>query len=437
MKRRLLKVMGGIHRASGFSLLAILAVFPALGFAQTNVEIGFRLESTDNIGLTEENEQSDLARTPYMNFDWSTASRALTAGIEGNLEYRDYRDDATTDGTAGDLSAVADLHLIEDRLDFRFENRFQQVRTEELDPQTPDNIEDVNTFTMGPDLRFDPSPVDQLTFGARYGNTYFERGNDSERWALGAMWSHRLSTLNEVAVNIQRQDVEFTEFSGDPLDYTLDEIGIGGTHRLARGSVSLTGGQRRIEQENGNWIERGFARFDWAYKPTRRTEFDLTAETGLTDTGVRLLGRNAQTVELPAADAFDNDDIVILSEVQARLIRRGAKLDVTLGGLVAEEDFKTGNLQLDRERFGGSLGIEYPLTPVDRVEWLIRGERTDYLLLNRRDDDWTTSIRLRHLLGRNMFVEGGYLYWERDSSAAGSSFEENRVFLAAGYRWGE
>lgn len=437
MNVRPLKVMGGIHAGPGLSLLTILMVFPAVGLAQTDVEIGFRLESTDNIGLTEENEQSDLARSPYISFDWSTASRALTAGIEGNLEYRDYRDDATTDGTAGDLSAVADLHLIEDRLDFRFENRFQQVRTEELDPQTPDNTEDVNTFSMGPDLRFDPSPVDQLTFGARYGNTYFERGNDSERWGLGAIWSHRLSTLNEIAVNLQRQDISFTESNGNPSDYTLDEVGIGGTHRLARGEVSLTGGQRRIEQDNGNVIERAFARFDWAYTPTRRTEFDLTAQTGLTDTGVRLLGRNTESVELPAADAFNNDDIVTLSEVRALLTRRGAKLDVTLGGLVAEEDFETGNTQLDRERYGASLGLEYPLTPVDRLEWGIRGERSDYLLLNRRDDDFTTSIRLRHLLGRNMFVEGGYLYWQRDSSAAGSSFEENRVFLAAGYRWGE
>lgn len=437
MNRRPINSIDEEHTSIGFWFLVVLILFPVVGNAQSSVEIGFRLESTDNIDLTEENGQSDLARAPYINFDWRTASRALTAGIEGNLEYRDYREDATPDGTTGDLSAVADLHLIEDRLDFHFENRFQQVRTQELDPQTPDNAEDVNTFTMGPDLRFHPSPVDQLTFGARYGSTYFERGNDSERWALGAIWSHRLSTLNEIAVNVQRQDVEFTEFSGEPLDYTLDEIGIGGTHRLARGEVSLTGGQRRIEQDNGNVIDGGFARFDWAYMPTRRTEFDLTAQTGLTDAGVRLLGRNTQTVELPAADAFNNDDIVTLSEVQARLTRRGAKVDITLGGLVAEEDFETGNVELDRERYGGNLAIEYPLTPVDRLEWSIRGERTDYLLLDRTDDDVTTSLRLRHLMGRNMFVEGGYRYWRRDSSADGGSFEENRIFLAAGYRWGE
>lgn len=421
--------------AGALRMFMVLVSVPVVGVAETNVEIGFRLESSDNVDLVEDDEESDLARSPYIDFDWTTASRALTAGIEGNLEYRDYRDDASADGTLGYLSAVADLHLIEDRLDFHVENRFQQVRSEELDPQTPDNIENVNTFTMGPDLRFAPSPVDQITFGARYGDTYFERGNDSERRALGAIWSHRLSPLNEIALNAQRQEVEFVEFSGDPLDYTLDEIGIGGTHRLARGEVSLTGGQRRIEQDGGQVLERGFARFDLTYTQTRHTEFGLSAQTGLTDSGVRLLGRNTPTVELPGVDAFNSDDILTLSEVQARLVRTGPKLDVTLGAVASEEDFLTSNL--DRERYGGSLTVEYPLTPVDHLEWSLRGERTDYQLINRRDDDVTTGIRLRHLLGRSMFVEGGYLYWQRDSSAQGSSFEENRVFVSVGYRWGQ
>jgi hypothetical protein len=372
---------------------------------------------------------------PYIELGWQMNSRALTARIDGNLEYQSYSDDRNDDDTVGEISAIADLHLIEDRLDFSVENRYQQVRFNELDPETPENTEDVNTFVMGPELWFNPSPVDRLSFGARYGNTYFERGNDSERFAVGSIWSHRLSTLNEMALNVQRQEVEFTEFSGDPLDYTIDEIGLGFTHRLERGEVAETGGGRRIEQDDGNVLERGFARLDWSYTPTRRIEFDLRAETGLTDSGVRLLGRNEPTVELPAGDAFNSDDILILSEVQAQLVRRGAKLDVTLGGRVTDEDFATSNL--DRETYGANLGLEYPLTPVDRLDWSIRAERTDFLLLNRRDDDVITTIRLRHLVGRNLFVEGGYRYWERDSSSDGSSFDENRVFAAIGYRWGE
>jgi hypothetical protein len=402
--------------------------------AQTSVETGFRLEHSDNIELSETNEQSETARIPYVDFAWDTDSRALTARIDGYLEYVDYRGDTSTDDTLGEISAVGDFHLIEDRLDLRVENRFQQVRFEELDPETPENTEDANTFIIGPDLRFDPSPVDRVSFAVRYGNTWFERGDDSERWVYGVIWSHRLSPLNEVAVNAQRQDVEFTEDSENPLDYTLDELGVGFTHRLVRGEVSLTGGSRRIEQEDGNVLERGFARFDWAYSPTRRTDFDLRAETGLTDAGVRLLGRNTPTVELPDADAFNSDDILTLSEIQARLLRRGARLDVTLGGIVSEEDFATSNL--DREKYGGTLGFAYPLTPVDRLEWDLRLARTDYLLINRRDDDATASIRLRHLLGRNLFAEGGYRYWQRDSSNDGSSFEENRVFVSLGYNWG-
>ena len=423
----------------GRSLRGVLLVAPLLVAvsvsAQTNVEIGFRLENSDNIDLTETNEQTNTLSVPYIDLAWQTDSRALTARIDGNLEYQSYSDDRNEDDIVGEISAIADVHLIEDRLDFNIENRFQQVRFEELDPETPENTEDTNTFVMGPELWFNPSPVDRLSFGVRYGNTYFERGNDSERWAYGTVWSHRLSTLNEMALNVQRQEVEFTEFSGDPLDYTIDEIGLGFTHRLARGEVSLTGGGRRIEQKNGNELQRGFARFDWSYTPTRRTEFDMRAETGLTDSGVRLLGRNEPTVELPTSDAFNSDDILILSEVQAQVVRRGAKLDVTLGGRATDEDFATSNR--DRESYGVNLGLEYPLTPVDRLDWSIRGARTDYLQINRRDDDVLTAIRLRHLMGRNLFVEGGYRFWTRDSSNDGSSFDENRVFAAVGYRWGE
>lgn len=424
-----------ISRFAGAPFVIVVLSFPGPVMAETEVEIGFRLEHSDNVNLSEANEQSDTARVPYIDLGWSSDSPRLSARIDGNLQYVDYRDDTNSDDTAGEVSAVADIHLIENHLDYHIENRYQQIRTDELDPATPDNTEDVNTFVMGPELGFDPSPVDRISLGVRYGETTFERGNDTERWGYGAIWSHRLSVLNEFTVSAQRQDVEFTEFSGNPLDYTLDEVGVGGTHRLARGEVSLTVGQRWIEQANGNELDRGFARFDWNYTPTRRTEFDLRAETGLTDSGVRLLSRDADTIELPAGDAFNSEDILTLSEVQARLVRRGANLDVTLAGVVSEEDFATSDL--DREIYGASLGVEYPLTPVDRLSWTVRGERTEYVLINRSDDDILTTISLRHLVGRNIFTEGGYRYWQRDSSDDGSSFEENRIFLAVGYRWGE
>lgn len=416
-------------------LLSVLLLCSGAVVAETDVEIGFRLENSDNVDLLEENERSDTARIPYIDLEWTSDSRSLSASIDANLEYVDYRDDTTPDDTVGELSAIADIHLIENHLDYHIENRFQQVRTDELDPQTPENTDDVNTFIMGPELGFDPSPVDRVSFGARYGETKFERGNDTERQAYGAIWSHRLSTLNEIAVNAQRQDVEFTEFSGNPLDYTLDEVGIGGTHRLARGEVTLTVGQRWIEQDNGQELDRGFARFDWSYVPTRRTEFDLRAETGLTDSGVRLLSRNAETIQLQAGDAFNSDDILTLSEVGARLARRGANLDVTLTGLVSEEDFATSDL--DRDTYAANIRFEYALTPRNRLDWSIRGARTEYVLINRSDDDISTVLSLRHLLGRNLFAEGGYRFWQRDSSEDGSSFEENRVFLAVGYRWGD
>lgn len=424
-----------IFRRADLPLLGVLLLCTDSIMAETEVEVGFRLESSDNVDLSETDERSDTARVPYIELGWISDSRALTARVDGNLEYVDYRDETTPDDTVGEVSAIADIHLIENHLDYRIENRFQQVRTDELDPATPENTENANTFIMGPELGLDLSPVDRFSLGVRYGETTFERGNDTERWAYGAIWSHRLSTLNEFAVNAQRQDVEFTEFSGDPLDYTLDEVGLSGTHRLARGEVSLTVGQRWIEQDNGNELDRGFARFDWNYTPTRRTEFDLSAETGLTESGVRLLSRNADTIELPDGDAFNSEDILTLSEVQARLIRRGANLDVTLAGLVSEEDFATSDR--DRETYAATLALDYPLTPVDRLSWSVRGERTEYVLINRSDDDISTAISLRHFFGRNTFAEGGYRYWQRESSEDGRSFEENRVFLAVGYRWGQ
>ncbi len=195
-------------RLADVRLLSVLFLFTGPVVAEKEVEIGFRLEHSDNVDLSEGNEESDTAGVPYIEFEWTNASRGLTAQIDGNLEYVDYRDETNPDDTLGEVSAVADFHLIENHLDYHIENRFQQIRTDELDPATPENTENVNTFIMGPDLGFDPSPVDRVSLGIRYGETTYERDNDTERWAYGAIWTHQMSPLNEVAVNAQRQEVD-------------------------------------------------------------------------------------------------------------------------------------------------------------------------------------------------------------------------------------
>lgn len=416
-------------------LLPLLALLPVDdAWAESEFEIGYRHTYTDNIDLVEEDETSDVIRAPYVGFGWDKESSALTATLDGRFEYQDYREDTTADDTVGELSAVVDWRLIPERLSMRFEDRYEQVRFDSLDPLSPDNTEDANTFIVGPDLYFDPSPVDRLTFGARYGETTFERSTDSERFAYGSTWSHRLNSINEMLVHIERQEVTYTEVDENAVDYMIDEIALGWIHRLARGDLQLTVGGRRFDPDSGKTLERGFALLNWKYTPTRRTEFDFRAESGLTDAGGRLLDRNQPTVQLPSPDAFVSNDIVTLSQIQGRLLRRGALVDVTLGLRATEEDFNISNL--DSESYGATFGIEYPLTPADRLEWTVGVAVTEYVLIDRTDDDLVSTLRLRHQFGRQLFGEVGIAYLERESTTAFSSYEENRAFLAAGYRWG-
>ena len=98
--------------------------------------------------------------------------------------------------------------------------RFEWVLTEsfgqsEIDPfaaSTPDNRENINYFTTGPDFTVRLGSVGSLTLFGRYSMTQFEDSNfDDERLLGGLSLGRDLSARSNVSLNATAERVEFDD----------------------------------------------------------------------------------------------------------------------------------------------------------------------------------------------------------------------------------
>ena len=76
----------------------------------------------------------------------------MTTSITSRLEYRDYLDDTFDSEVVGNLVGNALVDIVEDRFTWTLEDTFGQSTQNQFAPVTPDNRENVNYLSTGPDF---------------------------------------------------------------------------------------------------------------------------------------------------------------------------------------------------------------------------------------------------------------------------------------------
>jgi hypothetical protein len=406
--------------------------------AELDAVTGVRASASDNVNLEANDPDSDVLLAPFVELEWLRESPDLDASADADLSYVTYLDDTNEDRVVGSASVVGDWHIVPERLNLHVENRFGQSRRDELATPSPDNTEDVNIFSIGPDVMFDLSSVDEVTFSARYGQSYYEDEADTERVGGGVRLSHEFSSITRGAISLRRQEVEYTEPAQqadvDIEDYTIDEAGVGLERLLPRGRTDLTVGQRRLEEADGETLEEPFARLSLAYEAGPRTRLRLDAEHGLSGGAGRVLGDTGASIELPDGTGGLANEIAVESDLRASLERGRERTSYRIGVRARELDFEDPG-EVDQERVGATLTATYPVSALIEARGRLAFTRTDYVARDRTDDIAVVRARLRYLLTRRYYTEAGYQYRRQSSTNAGRDYDENRVFVSIAYRW--
>lgn len=413
-------------------LLASACAASAASAATVHISGELGVGRTDNISRSSVNERSETIRSLGVQFSVLEETRRLNADLVGDLAWMDYANDTYSDELIGSASGRVRLGLISDRLDWVLENRFGQIREDLFSAASPENRENVNNFSTGPDLRLALGSVTSLLAGARYTRIDYERSQaDSERLGGNVAAERLLSSAARASVNVSAERIK-PQNSAIDVDYKRTAAYVRYAITGLRTSASLDLGANRV-RGGGTGGTGLLVRFDVGRQVGAYSRLHFSAGQEYTDSGSELGLRAGQPItQMPGSDAVAQS-----SQPYTNRFARvgwditGRRTTISLTGSWSDQD-REGAATLNQQEVTVGLGATRSLGSRTEARARIQYELHDYDLPSRDNDEMTYSLGVTWNLARRVG-----LTFEGEHSSFGSdalpTVRETRYWLRLRY----
>lgn len=387
---------------------------------------------TDNLTLSEDDETDEWVGVGAVGLWLNQDTPALRAEAVAELEYRNYSNDEFSDETLFSMDAVGEGIITRERLSWWVEDYFRQAAIDPLLPPTPDNRQDANFFSTGPEAKWRLAPVHSLVAGARYSQYYFSKSVlDSKRPSAYAEWQYDFSRRTDISLNVSAMGVDYANQQVNE-NYKRGDATVEIETGLVTGTLELEGGASRIERDRSDDINGHIARLLWSYELNSASELRIHALSRYTDVGQDIYRSAERGDVVSLLNEQLISDIYKVTESEIRYLRDSGLSEMNLSLLWREEDYDSAELDRDRQRALADLrwGLSR-LTTIGLRGWY---REDDYISRDRIDKDNFLALMLDRRLSRSLYANVELSRRERDSSEAGSSFTENRGLFMLRYQ---
>jgi hypothetical protein len=165
---------------------------------------------TDNVTLAPTNKISQTIATVDTDFTVDQRSRLFDVNAKGNFSYLDYLQNAYGNELLGRFDGVADAAIVPGRLVWVLRDDFGQSALDPYTPVTPNNIENVNYVTTGPDLKLRFGGINFVDISARYARAQYQTSPFNSNRLLGSFALGRdVSAGGSMSLNANTERVMF------------------------------------------------------------------------------------------------------------------------------------------------------------------------------------------------------------------------------------
>ena len=413
------------------ALCAVLAVGSAAA-AELDFGASAGVGRSDNITRSADDEVEETIAAVGAGVSLDHRSRRITALALGSLAYLDYLDDTFDNEVVGNMLLEGDFAIVPERLNWVVQNNFGQTRRISTDPVTPDNRENINYFTTGPDLTLPLGLRTSLLMSGRYSDVYYEEGDFGSEELFGSVGIARaLTRASTLSLNAS---IESTEHD-NPLvavDYDEYEAFLSYELEAARTTLILDAGYTELRFDD--FTSDGYlARLALIRRLSPSSALTLTAgrefsnsadifrqlqEEGATDTSTQPV----QVVGSPFESTYGSIDW----DFERNRTRLGA------GVAYYSEDYElTDDFNRDRLSFHVRGGRELSRTLSARAEVGYAEESFDEF--DREFSEVIAEFYLDWRLGRRVYTSLQYRWIDRSDDVAANEFSESQIWLLFGY----
>jgi hypothetical protein len=425
-------------RFNGLIVTTALAVLTATEASAQRDDAGFEDRASgsalwvahgesDNIGRTDARLRGSYDALGVL-FEARRVRERLTAGLDTDLQFRQYSLEGLDDEQIGEVEAYADVIIVPERFTWIFGDGFSQGRTDAFSAVGPENRQNINIITSGPEVdvlfgRRVSLSLDGLYTARKHEET---KALDAESLGYEAGLFRETGTTSRWGVVATQDDVDYDDGS---LSYTIRGAAIRYERILATGEVLAELGRNELRLADTR--ESGpRALLAWRRGIGPRSRLSITATREFTDTSAMFaLTPERSLVTDPsngilAADAMEQTRLELLYELD------GAKTDVAIGVSSNEDRFRLDST-LDNDGFTVRWEVQRMLS--GRTTLTVGAENVQRTFVGTvgTEGDRVSDVSLDHRLGRRLTCEAIVRKYQR---SAADSFDELQYELRLNYR---
>jgi hypothetical protein len=397
------------------------------------------IEYTDNVSRAQVDEESETVGIAGLLFGVTTDRPRLDADVAANLQYRKYLDDTFESEVVGGVDALVAYAFIPERFVWVVEDSFTQIASNIAAVDTPDNRENVNFLSTGPDLTIGLTSRTSLQLSGRVSDTYYEeRDTDTQGLSGSLALIRQMSDASSVSLNGSVAEVDFDEevFS----DYRIDSAFLRWSTLTERTTLVLDGGYNRVDQDDPfDLIEDDtsdglLARIEFSRAVASRSRVGVIAGTGMETPGQGL----QRLQDVTGVDPGSDEDAIVGSDAyRADYAFLTFNTDWERGTFAAVIDARSESHEVeteaDRDAYGALLEASRQISRRFDVSVDGRYTRNNFTETDFEFDEWSIGVGLRMQLSERFALQARVAHIEGSSEDGTRDFDENTAYIGFSY----
>jgi hypothetical protein len=405
----------------------------AAGAAEMTYGVEVGVGNSDNIRRVPAGEESETILTAGLEYGLLRTDGRFHADVDVDLSYFDYQDDTYDSEVLGIANADLRYLFVPGRFEWSLIENFGQSAEDPFAASTPDNRENINYLTTGPDFMFRLGTAADITLFGRYSTTDYEESDfDDERLLGGLALGRELSARSELSLNVTAERVEFDDTDAGS-DYDRQSAFLRYDTEGARTTVGVEAGYTEIH-DDGSTSSTPLFELDVERRMTERSTLTFSGGVRSSDAASALRAGSLPGGATPGGpDEVSSTDTFEAQHASLAWAFTAQRTEFMLSAGWEQDDYDNDST-LDRDRNIYQVSARRQITP--RLSLRAEAElvSSDYDNFGQDDDESRYGLFLSWNAVGRLYIEADVEYFDRDSSNALSEFEETRVFLRFAWR---
>lgn len=387
------------------------------------------MEYTDNVTLVPVNEARDLIVNTSVGAEIDAGSGPFRFNASTSLTSQHYTKGTFDDRKYFNLGATVGWEMLKNRFDWTLQDFFSQRAINSLDPDTPDNIQDTNVLTFGPNIYFPVSARQSITLQPEYRKFTYKNGIqvqnlDNQQNSIAADWNYQMFRTMSVGLSGRVNKVDYGEQSIS--DNTFSNIGLTVSGGRSRSNYSVNMGSTRVERGRGGNTGGFTGNIIWLFNLTGYSNVRTYIASNLIDTNNGLLNASRNPENGDISNQQISGEVLRNSILRVTYTKKGATLSSSVWSELSRQEYEL--VPLDREVQDLGMRFSYPLTAALSMGVSTRYNRIELTDIDRKDKQYDISSNINYRLSRRLSTVLSLRYRDRNSTLDTADYSAMSVF---------